>query len=705
MEAMDSQKEAAKNAKNRKNERGAALVTVMMISFLMLVAVAGLLLEASMNTGNMTDATSEEQAYYAAESGVQSVVDALRHHPQPSPLIDPAKSPYPPAADADEANEIDYLRAVTRETSNQCVQSDLTSCVDTDPASYPDPLDRAPNEVRLSRWLPYNWGPDGGVDADSKDRIVLGDPATYSPLNGFAYSVQVSDPDFTDGMVDYTVSADLDLPASGAQNVKVFTGPGGTTTITYNPPAAQNVDVNPGFGMGAMGSFTISKTGSGGTIPTGNGLWRFKLLLTKTSGMPTTVVFRGYILPANIALETENPAVNCTMNEISFLFDSQFYAAFGSRLELVNPEPLPAGSPAVCAVEERKDNSSDVGAGPDGVFLAGWREKGAPVDQPLNVRLKMSKPHPTRLLIKSTGYGPKGARKELETIIQKNYFDGLGAPSPLTLIGPNCTPTVVCPDIGITPTTSTFSFSPGNSRPVFYTGKDRNLRYFLPPIGATNETNTSRIRTATNPATFNGAVYGTVENILDELPDWLQTPANLHEKVLALRDEAASSGSYYLGNQNGVPVGDYASGTGITFIDGDLDIAPSQNGGGILVVNGRITNNGGYSFKGLILIIGRGGMDRSGGGSAVLEGNMVIAPYMSVGRRIQTALDSPVELSLACSGNPITTPQTTALTNRCFYSPRYAISGGGGSDIMYNSQSVTNGLSGLGNFVKGVAEK
>ena len=97
MEAMDSQKEAAKNAKNRKNERGAALVTVMMISFLMLVAVAGLLLEASMNTGNMTDATSEEQAFYAAESGVQSVVDALRHHPQPNPLIDPAKSPYPPA--------------------------------------------------------------------------------------------------------------------------------------------------------------------------------------------------------------------------------------------------------------------------------------------------------------------------------------------------------------------------------------------------------------------------------------------------------------------------------------------------------------------------------------------------------------------------------------------------------------------------------
>jgi hypothetical protein len=132
-----------------------------------------------------------------------------------------------------------------------------------------------------------------------------------------------------------------------------------------------------------------------------------------------------------------------------------------------------------------------------------------------------------------------------------------------------------------------------------------------------------------------------------------------------------------------------------------LDIAPSQLGGGILIVNGKITNNGGYSFKGLILIIGRDGMERSGGGSATLEGNMVIAPYMTPGRRILTALNTPVEPSLACSVDP----QTIASTNRCFYAPKYSISGGGGSDVMYNSQSVMNGLSGLGNFVKGVAEK
>jgi hypothetical protein len=264
-----------------------------------------------------------------------------------------------------------------------------------------------------------------------------------------------------------------------------------------------------------MGSFTVSKTGSGGTIPTGNNLWRFRLVLTKTGALATSVVFRGYILPANMMLE-DGDTGSCTMNDISFLFDSQFYAAFGSRLELVNPDPLPAGSPAVCTVEEDKDNSSDVGQGPDGVFLAGWRELAAAVNEPLNVRLKVSKPQPMRLRIRSTGYGPRGARKQLVSIIQKNYFDGLGAPSPLTLIGPNCTPFLGCADRGSTATNTTFLFFPGNSRPVFYTGKDRRLRYFLPPIGSTNETNTALIRSATNPATFNGAVFGTVENILEE---------------------------------------------------------------------------------------------------------------------------------------------------------------------------------------------
>ena len=46
-----------------------------------------------------------------------------------------------------------------------------------------------------------------------------------------------------------------------------------------------------------------------------------------------------------------------------------------------------------------------------------------------------------------------------------------------------------------------------------------------------------------------------------------------------------------------------------------------------------------------------------------------------------------------------------ANNTNCFLAPRYDISGGGGSDIVYNSNNVANGLGALTNFVKGVAEK
>jgi type II secretory pathway component PulK len=67
---MEKQTAQTARGKCRKNERGAALITVLMISFLLIVAAAALLFAASANTSDVTDATAEEQAYYAAESGI-----------------------------------------------------------------------------------------------------------------------------------------------------------------------------------------------------------------------------------------------------------------------------------------------------------------------------------------------------------------------------------------------------------------------------------------------------------------------------------------------------------------------------------------------------------------------------------------------------------------------------------------------------------
>lgn len=679
---MESKVKIGEKRTDRKGERGAALVTVLMISFLLLVASIALILESSLNTANVTDATSEEQAYYAAESGVQSVIDALRHNPAPSPVLDPSKTPLPPDPNADAANQIDYLKAVRRETSNICTKSGMVY-------SCPDPRDQAPNALRLSRWLRYNWGPNGGVSATSKDRIVIGDPNTYSPLNGYAYSVEVSDPDNTGGTVNYSINnignGIWDPVANSYVLSRTWGTAPNTTTLTYVPPSGvQTVDVSSGIGNGNIGTFLLTNAGTGAIaeIPiSGDGLVRFRINVAVSVPQNTNIVMRGYIIGPGGALQGEGTST-CARPSVMYMFDSQAFINFGSRTTITN---------GGCMVEEQPNTHN----GPQGTYLTGYMIESAAAGVDLPLTASITQPEPTRLLVRSTGFGPRGARKQLETVIQKNYFNGLGAPSPLTLIGPPCTqvlPVGSCVGGPPSPANTAFTFDPGNSNPIFYSGKDTKLRVFLPPIGLTNDINTTTVRTTVS--TFNGKVFGTVENIGEELPYWLQNPKNLHDTVTLLKAAAQASGTYW-GPASSPPTsgvyGDWANATGITFVDKDVTI--SQDGGGILVVTGQLNFKGNFRFNGLVLITGpktatnAGGFLRNGGGTGVLAGNMIVAPYNTWGRT-------------TCMTNPLPVQKVN-----CYLAPWYQISGGGTSDLMYNSQNVTNGLSGLGNFVKGVAEK
>ena len=58
------------NLKRRKTERGAALITTLLISTLLLGACGALILTTSMSATTAVDSTSEMQAYYVAEAGM-----------------------------------------------------------------------------------------------------------------------------------------------------------------------------------------------------------------------------------------------------------------------------------------------------------------------------------------------------------------------------------------------------------------------------------------------------------------------------------------------------------------------------------------------------------------------------------------------------------------------------------------------------------
>ncbi|HVE58434.1 MAG TPA: hypothetical protein VNB22_16495, partial [Pyrinomonadaceae bacterium] len=130
-------------------------------------------------------------------------------------------------------------------------------------------------------------------------------------------------------------------------------------------------------------------------------------------------------------------------------------------------------------------------------------------------------------------------------------------------------------------------------------------------------------------------------------------------------------------NQN--PPGSYANGTGITFCEGSCKIG--ANGGGILVVTGKLTNVGNFHFKGMIIVTGEEGWERNGTGGGEVIGNVIIAPY----------------------NRSTYYPQNLTST---FLAPQYYVNGGGVSTITYSDIGNTlDGTTGVSNLMLGVAEK
>ena len=96
----------------------------------LLVAGSGLILVTSMSAANAIDSTSETQAYYGAEAGLQGALNALRGNDAPTASSMPSGM-----------TRISFRNAVIVARSNDC-----PSGTGGDPSAV----------ARLSRWLPYS---------------------------------------------------------------------------------------------------------------------------------------------------------------------------------------------------------------------------------------------------------------------------------------------------------------------------------------------------------------------------------------------------------------------------------------------------------------------------------------------------------------------------------------------------------------------
>jgi Tfp pilus assembly protein PilX len=654
--------------RNREGERGAALVMALLISFLLLVASAGLLLETSMNAANVTDAVSEQEAYHAAESGIQSAVHVLRCQKNTNPgCADVTALPLYPSTTSttDPKNQVNYTKAANPADSNASGTGTTAT---------------------LSRWIRY----------DQTCDISIGVPCVglnrQMPVDSpYAYSLVIRDPDNTGSFVSVSMSGrlyDNDSAIGGSSLSKTYGSGTNTLTVSYTPPSAvTNYDMGSGNLTTQFGVFNINRGASGGAVVPADS--RFEIHVHMTRPYDAVATVRGWILKTSLA--TDIPKI---------IFDSQTITLVGSEVTLNLNNAPSSGWSSFQVVPPPNPPVPNARIGYQGQPSVGTNVIGGSI----------SKPEPTRLEVISTGYGPRGAKKELHAIIQKNFFNGLTAPAALTLVGPHRTGAGGTPVDNPADPESHFFFSLGQSAVLQYSGVDMaNPRDIIPPIGTSNPvsldcvedyilqvapTPTSQCRDSfpngSNP--FNGNIQGSPSDVSTDMPFWLQTPQALDVQIHQLAATARSSGRFFTAGQTPTTWGSVATGTGITFVDGDVTLGHDQgDGGGILVVTGTLTLKGSFNYNGLIIVTGPGGIQRSGGGNAAITGNVVVAPYVNNKIVDRTIAGPPVQKIDDPAG--------------IFLAPHYNMDGGGGSNLQFNSASLQSGLTAISNFVLGVVEK
>ena len=273
---------------------------------------------------------------------------------------------------------------------------------------------------------------------------------------------------------------------------------------------------------------------------------------------------------------------------------------------------------------------------------------------------------PSRLVIQSIGYGPKGAMKRLEMVVHRNYFN-FPLPAPLTLAGGTA-----------------MTLNMGASNASGYTGIDIHDPPVagLPAVAVStaNQAGAQGVVDALNAQGGGGdqVTPSTVAALTSSnTPDFLSS-ADKARAFLATAADIAQGDGRYFGSQAAV-TGGFGTSTAplTTFIDNyggaAVDLGAGYQGCGLLIVTGPLITHGGTDFEGLILVLGDGTFNRNGNGNGHIDGGIIIANFDPNG-----------------TGG--------------FGSPVFSVNGGGNSDVRYNSDAARKAFDSAGVFVAGIHE-
>jgi hypothetical protein len=499
---------------------------------------------------------------------------------------------------------------------------------------------------RLSRWLGYDYQSDPALGYN--DRKIVDGP--YSIVRGTAYSVSVTDPDNSQNVVFWTIGK---MNGSTAPLNKAGTNPGDSVTITFNPQGSTSLTAYPAINS-SLGGFNVRYTGLGALIPA----TPFQLSIYQAAPFAGQFTINGQIqgLVSPVA-----STLVVTLNTVTAVVQGTQYTVTGSN-PLVLLTTVATGTIT-------------------------------------NIPVSVTAPDPQKLIVRSTGYGPKGARKRLEMVVD-NFAFLINPPAPICIRGADSQ-------------TSTMTFDLGSSNAKKYSGVDASgLQPQQPTVaislhdwtaadtgikkGSTVADPQLSILDVTNPPSTQPDPFPVpvpwpagLTPVPDNdpatpapdvppgvnTPDFLRTADAAREFLYGPTGNdggmmgVAKSRSRYFSTFNGT-AGDYDLG-GLTFVDGNCTL---DGGGGLLIVTGNLDLKGNAQFKGLILIMGSGNVTRSGGGNADIRGAWIIASFARTG-----------------PGN--------------FFAPSFDVSGGGNANFQYDWSAIVGANRGIGLSISGIAER
>jgi hypothetical protein len=280
-------------------------------------------------------------------------------------------------------------------------------------------------------------------------------------------------------------------------------------------------------------------------------------------------------------------------------------------------------------------------------------------DDPTGDLRKDASYRPWRIQVQSTGYGPKGAIKRMEMIVQKTDFE-FDPDAMLLMRGAD--------------DETAMTFDVGTSASKLYTGHDNaTAKPNLPTFGVTHGID----KVVADEALTKGATIEEVKTQIvdiDELPSWLKTADKAREFLNDMQLIARSMGRYYTSFSG---IAGTTTEPKFTFVNGNATL---EGGAGLMIVTGNLLLSGNPDFTGIILVLGQGNVDRNGGGSGNVLGSIYIAKFARSWPAAENGLPHP------------------------FLAPRFFTDGAGTGDLKYDSVWIQKAKDALGDIVRDVRE-